>query len=236
MPNDTHLKTLYIGASPSDQVQTLNDGDIEVALNIYTHNITLSGTTSTGALLISGNTLSSTELGYVDGITPGIVTASKAVVVDSGKKQDYLDVLTTFKISGTTVGTTAAELNVLSGVTAGTLKAGSSLVVDTSGEIDTLAVTGDVTLSSGVTLGTDFVTVNTRFYGTNSFSGTTTGDTVTIVGMLDTDRVSAHPYGTAITAEDILITTTATGSFTVERPSTGGTSGLSYFYVIYRPA
>jgi len=236
MPNDTHLKTLYIGASPSDQVQTLNDGDIEVALNIYTHNITLSGTTSTGTLLISGNTLSSTELGYLDGVSPGVLTASKAVVVDSAKKQDYLDVLTTFKISGTTVGTTAAELNVLSGVTAGTLKAGSALVTDTSGEIDTLTVTGDVTLSSGVTIGTDFLTVGTRIYGTDSFSSTAATDTVSVVGMLSTDRVSVHPVGSSVTVNDVLMSETTTGSFTVTRPNTSGTSDLTYFYVIYRPA
>lgn len=37
------------------------------------------------SLIVNGNSLSGTELGYVDGITPGTVTASKAVVVDSNK-------------------------------------------------------------------------------------------------------------------------------------------------------
>lgn len=37
------------------------------------------------SLVVNGNSLSGTELGYVDGITPGTVTASKAVVVDANK-------------------------------------------------------------------------------------------------------------------------------------------------------
>ena len=41
--------------------------------------------TVAGSLVVGGNTISGTELGYVDGITPGTVTASKAVVVDSNK-------------------------------------------------------------------------------------------------------------------------------------------------------
>lgn len=36
-------------------------------------------------LVVGGNTLSGTELGYVDGITPGTVTASKALVVDANR-------------------------------------------------------------------------------------------------------------------------------------------------------
>jgi hypothetical protein len=37
------------------------------------------------SLVVNGNTLTGTELGYVDGVTAGTVTASKAVVVDASK-------------------------------------------------------------------------------------------------------------------------------------------------------
>lgn len=37
------------------------------------------------ALVIGGNTLSATELGYADGVTPGTATASKVVILDSSK-------------------------------------------------------------------------------------------------------------------------------------------------------
>lgn len=57
-------------------------------------NSVIGGTTPTSATfttmtcttaIVGGSTLSGTELGYVDGITPGTVTASKSVVVDANK-------------------------------------------------------------------------------------------------------------------------------------------------------
>lgn len=47
-------------------------------------NLTLS-TGSGVSLILNGTTLNATEMGYLDGITPGTVAASKAVVVDSAK-------------------------------------------------------------------------------------------------------------------------------------------------------
>src|SRR3990167_237413 len=40
---------------------------------------------ATDTLILGSSTMSGTELGYVDSITPGTVTASKAVVVDVNK-------------------------------------------------------------------------------------------------------------------------------------------------------
>lgn len=42
-------------------------------------------TLAADAIVVGGNSLSAAELGYVDGVTPGTVAASKAVVVDANK-------------------------------------------------------------------------------------------------------------------------------------------------------
>lgn len=73
-----------IGVAFEDQA--INGGTID--------NSVIGGTTPAAATfttmtcttaVVGGNTLSGTELGYVDGVTPGTVTASKAVVVDANK-------------------------------------------------------------------------------------------------------------------------------------------------------
>jgi len=101
--------------------------------------------------------------------------------------------------------------------------------------LGTLAVTGAVTLSSTVSLGAGFVTVGALFLGSNVFTTTATGDTVSVAGLLATDRVQAVPYGASISVNDVLSVVTTGGSFTVHRPNTSGTSALTYFYTIYRP-
>lgn len=104
----------------------------------------------------AGVSLSATELGLIDGLTPGTVTASKAVTADANKDVATIRNLT---ISGNLVtGSTTlseAELGVLDGVTAGTasaskaavLSAGLSLVGHRWGvQAD---ITGDTTLVAG---------------------------------------------------------------------------------------
>ena len=81
---------------------------------------------------------SQAEIDYVDGVTAGTVTASKAVVVDASKKINELDI-TAPKFNGTAVSATAAEINVLAGVTPGTPAASKALVADELGQVIGLA-------------------------------------------------------------------------------------------------
>ena len=53
--------------------------------NISTSSGNISASNSNSTLTIGSTTLNSTELGYIDSITPGTVSASKAIVVDSNK-------------------------------------------------------------------------------------------------------------------------------------------------------
>ena len=53
--------------------------------NISTVSGNISASNANSNLIIGSATLNSTELGYIDGVTPGTVSASKAIVVDSNK-------------------------------------------------------------------------------------------------------------------------------------------------------
>ena len=104
-------------------------------------------------------TLAAAELGALDGVSAGTVTASKAVVVGADKNIDTIAIAASgLKIgsgAGTAVTATAAELNTVAGVTAGTVTASKALVVDANKDLGTLRhltingnlVTGSTTLS-----------------------------------------------------------------------------------------
>jgi hypothetical protein len=80
--------------------------------------------------------LSAAESGVLDAVTPGTVTASKAVVVNSNKDIAtfrHLTISGNFVTGSTTLS--EAELGVVDGVTAGTVSASKALVVDSSKDI-----------------------------------------------------------------------------------------------------
>ena len=107
--------------------------------------------------VIGGSTLSGAELAFVDGVTAGTVTASKAVVVDSNKHIDTIVIadggLKLGATTGTAVTSTAAELNFLDGSVAGTAVASKAAVLGTNKNLDVLAV-ADGGLSLGAGAGT----------------------------------------------------------------------------------
>jgi len=82
-----------------------------------------------------------------DGITPGTVIASKAVITDASNKVNTLDI-TTPKIGGTTVTSSAAELNLIDNSVAGTAVASKALVLGTNKNVDVLAI-ADLKLGAG---------------------------------------------------------------------------------------
>lgn len=100
------------------------------------------------------NNISATELGYLDGVTAGTVTAGKAVVTTTNKHIDALVIsdggLALGAGAGTAVTATAAELNMLAGVTAGTSAASKALTTDAAESL--VWATTDATASETVTL------------------------------------------------------------------------------------
>lgn len=101
-------------------------------------------------------TLSATELGYLDGLTIGTVTASKALVVDANKDLATLRHLT---ISGNLVtgATTLSETDLakIDGITNGTIAASKAVVVDANKVVAGLA---------GLTLDSTAVLTKTSAY------------------------------------------------------------------------
>ena len=90
---------------------------------------------------IAADSLSATELAYLDTVVAGTATASKALVLGPVKDIDTIDFQSAaapFKIAGTAVSTSAAELNKLDAVTAGTVTASKAVVVGASKDVDTL--------------------------------------------------------------------------------------------------
>ena len=132
------------------------------------------------SVVINGNTLTGTELGYLDGITLGTLAASKAWTSDSSldtvmptggkltvqsggditlESGSTLDVAGTFEIANVAMTASAAELNYNDIATLGTLAASKAWTSDSS--LDTVMPTGGlltvqsggaITMASGSTL------------------------------------------------------------------------------------
>jgi hypothetical protein len=109
---------------------------------------------------LTGLNSTPTELNYLNGVTAGTTTASKALVVDSNKRMDVLTVgtLSLGAGAGTAITSTATELNKLSGCTAstadlnltttylngltpGTVTASKAVIVNSAKGIDQIGIT-----------------------------------------------------------------------------------------------
>lgn len=137
---------------------------------------------------ISETTITAAQAAVLGGVTPGTVTASKAVVVDTNKDIATFRNLT---LSGNLVtGSTTlseTELQKLDGVTAGTVTASKALVVDASRDIATLrniTADGTLTFSAGGAINGD------------SSTATASGGTATLnkmCGKVTTNSMATSP-------------------------------------------
>jgi len=82
-----------------------------------------------------------------NGITPGTVIASKAVITDANNKVSTLDI-TALKLGGVAVTSTSAELNFLDTSVVGTAIASKALVLGADKNVDVLAI-ADLKLGAG---------------------------------------------------------------------------------------
>jgi hypothetical protein len=115
----------------------------------------------------SGNptalTASATEMNYIDGVTPGTLAASKAVIVNSSKKINEWDP-TSLKINGTAITPTAAQINLLLQGTAAGKKIASG--------------TADITSSATIAAGTHGLATVTGVWASLSDPPSLTGNDV----------------------------------------------------------
>jgi len=114
---------------------TTKDGINSIA-SIGNDKVVVSGATG---LLAGSAVITLAQLAFLN-VVAGTATADKAVVLSAASKIDVMDI-TTLKVNGTTVTSTAAELNYNAGVTAGTRTINKTIVVDGSGKIDALDIT-----------------------------------------------------------------------------------------------
>ena len=113
-------------------------------------------------LTIGANTFSTTQAGYLTGITPGTSSATKAAILGATKNLDSLTIDTYLKTLGITLGTTAitatgTEINKLASVTAGTSSASKAAVLGATKNLDSLTIDTYLKTAS-ITLGSTAIT------------------------------------------------------------------------------
>ena len=186
-------------------------------------------------LIVDGTALSTTELQYLDGVTAGTVTASKAVVVDASKNAQTFGTVdvTSLEIGGTAVSATAAEINAVADVS-GTVVAlaadDTTLVVaaSDSGRIHTIP---DLDATSDIALPAAAAGLNYRFIyagvaaDAHNFTLDATGFFIGAVTWHDTGATTFNIVNSDNTDDDVL-TVTKAGSGTYIDVVCDGTNWL----------
>ena len=166
---------------------------------------TLTSITTSGALTLGSTAISESEIGVLDGVTPGTVTASKALVVDANKDIASIRNLTASQLTGTlqtaaqpnvtsvgtltnihtsgtlTIGSTTideGEIGVLNAVMPGTASASQALVLDSSSNIE-----GINSLSATDLTGTLQTAAQPNITSVGTLTSITTSGTLTVNGI-----------------------------------------------------
>lgn len=180
---------------------------------------------ATGSIFVGGNALSATELGFVDGVTAGTATASKALVLDSSKgistiTSATITTLTSTTLAGTPNFTGATTFASTVGIT-GALTTTGGVVVPAGTGLSLAKIgmhTGGVTVTQ-TTDGNDttpattetfiapvFVPYNVTLTGVAIFNGSATGSGNVFVGLADS---TGAPISAAVSASTAISGTDA---------------------------
>ena len=216
---------IYINSSTDGQLDIVADTEVQIATTTVDINgaVDISGNlTVGGSVVIGGNTLSSTELLYLDGVTAGTVTASKALVVDSNKDISSLRNITltgeldagsldvsgdadidgtletdALSIDGTAVSATAAELNYNdTGASVGTVVASKTVTVDANKDVSSFR---NITLSGELDAGSLDVS------GDADIDGTLEADAITVNGTALATVIAGTTVTTATNANHVSV-------------------------------
>ncbi len=116
----------------------------------------------TGPLVVDGSTISSTELGYLDGLTPGTAVASKALVLNSSKGISTITSATITTLTSTTgnITTVAATTGNITTTNSTTLNAGADAVAGTIQVFPTTTAKGKVTITASDATGNTTTNIN----------------------------------------------------------------------------
>ena len=211
-------------------------------------NLEVTGTiTGDTSLTLDSITITTAEIGVLDGVTPGTATESKALVVDASKNVSDLGTVGcgaitssgNLDVTGTITGDTSltldsttittAEIGVLDGVTPGTVTGSKALVVDTNKDIGTIRnLTIDGTFSDGnYTFDTNG---NVSGLGTVGCGAITSSGNLEVTGTITGDTSLTLDSTTITTAEigvlDGVTPGTAAGSKALVVDASKNVSGL----------
>ena len=216
---------IYINSSTDGQLDIVADTEVQIAATTVDINgaVDISGNlTVGGSVIIGGNTLSSTELLFLDGITAGTVTASKALVVDSNKDIASLRNITltgeldagsldvsgdadidgtletdALSIDGTAVSATATELNYNdTGASVGTVVASKTVTVDANKDVSSFR---NITLSGELDAGSLDIS------GDADIDGTLEADAITVNGTALATVIAGTTVTTATNANHVSV-------------------------------
>lgn len=227
--DSTHESMVYIG------IATINAQNTSVvttnASSLYIAGPPASGTNMTlsnpfalyvangvsyfaGNINMNGTVFSSTQIAYLTSITPGTVSASKALVADSASSIAGIATLgvTTISFGSSTFTTTQASY--LNSITVGTASASKALVLDGSSSIIGITSIGTTTLVlggnsltgtqagylTGITLGTASASKALVLDSSSNISGINSISTTSIVVGGSTLTGTQIGYLTSITA------------------------------------
>jgi len=216
---------IYINSSADGQLDIVADTEVQIAATTVDINgaVDVSGNlTVGGSVVIGGNTLSSTELLFLDGVTAGTVTASKALVVDSNKDIASLRNITltgeldagsldvsgdadidgtletdALSIDGTAVSATATELNYNdTGASVGTVVASKTVTVDANKDVSSFR---NITLSGELDAGSLDIS------GDADIDGTLEADAITVNGTALATVIAGTTVTTATNANHVSV-------------------------------
>ena len=221
---------IYINSSADGQLDIVADTEVQIAATTVDINgaVDISGNlTVGGSVIIGGNTLSSTELLFLDGVTAGTVTASKALVVDSNKDIASLRNITltgeldagsldvsgdvdidgtletdALSIASTAVSATAAELNYNdTGASVGTVVASKTVTVDANKDVASFR---NITLTGELDAGSLDVSGDADIDGTLEADAITVGGTAlnTVIAGVTVTNASTAAVATTVTISD----------------------------------
>jgi parallel beta-helix repeat protein len=98
---------------------------------------------------------------------------------------------------------------------------------------ETLLLQGKFVFEDSSKIGTEGEWFRALDFGYGTFTGVEEADTILISGVEDTDFYLLTPYGTAVTANDVLMASAREDSLIVFRPA-AGTDGLTYRWWRYK--
>ena len=161
--NDIRVQNITANDSSAIQIDDATNFNGAVQVN---STITATGNIETsGSLVIGDASMNEADLEQLDGLTPGTITASKAVVVDSNKDiASFRNVTATGSFIIGSADMNETDLEKLDGITNGTVAANKAVITDGNKDISgfrNIVMDGNIEVGGNLTVSGTTTSVNT---------------------------------------------------------------------------